>query len=131
MYQKAFRIFKQNPWQQAPLCGNFKACAGSTAEGAGVLTLTERISEDMKNAMKAKDKFRTGVLRMLLSEFKYAMTSDQRSTSLDDDHALKVISAYRKKLKKSLDAYPEGDKRSEIAQEIDIVESYMGDSVKA
>lgn len=130
MYQKAFRIFKQNPWQVAPLYGTFKACAGSTTEGAGVLTLMERIAEDMKNAMKAKDKFRTGVLRMLLSEFKYAMTSDQRSSSLEDDHALKVISAYQKKLKKSLDAYPEGEKRTEIAQEIDIVESYMGDSVK-
>jgi uncharacterized protein len=89
----------------------------------------ERISEDMKNAMRAKDKFKTGVLRMLLSEFKYAMTSDQRSTTLEDDQALKVITAYRKKLKKSLDAYPEGDKRAEIAEEIGIVESYMGDSV--
>jgi uncharacterized protein YqeY len=130
MYQKAFRIFKQNPWQGAALCGNLRSRVGSTAEGAGALSLMERISEDMKNAMRAKDKFKTGVLRMLLSEFKYAMTSDQRSTRLEDEQALKVISAYQKKLKKSLDAYPEGEKRTEIAQEIDIVESYIGDSVK-
>lgn len=130
MYQKAFGIYKQNPWQGAVLWGNFKARVGSTAEGAGALSLMERISEDMKEAMRAKDKFRTGVLRMLLSEFKYAMTSDQRSTTLEDEHALKVISAYCNKLTKSLDAYPEGDKRTEIVQEIDIVERYM-DSVKA
>lgn len=129
MYQKAFRIFKQNPWQLAPLWGNLMTLVGSTAEGAGALSLMERISEDMKNAMRAKDKFKTGVLRMLLSEFKYAMTSDQRSTTLEDEQALKVITAYRKKLKKSLDAYPEGEKRTEIAEEISIVESYMGDSV--
>ncbi|WP_141734900.1 GatB/YqeY domain-containing protein [Oligoflexus tunisiensis] len=131
MYQKAFGIFKQNPWQLAALWGNLRTLVGSTAEGAGALSLMERISEDMKTAMRARDKFKTGVLRMLLSEFKYAMTSDQRSTTLEDEQALKVITAYRKKLKKSLDAYPEGDKRTEIAQEIDIVESYMGDSVKS
>jgi hypothetical protein len=131
MYQKAFGIYKQNPWQGAVLWGNFRAWVGSTAEGADALSLMERISEDMKEAMRAKDKFRTGVLRMLLSEFKYAMTSDQRSSTLDDEHALRVMTAYRMKLAKSLDAYPEGDKRTEIAQEIGIVESYIGDSVKA
>jgi hypothetical protein len=30
MYQKAFRIFKQNPWQQAGLCGNLRTLVGST-----------------------------------------------------------------------------------------------------
>ncbi|HYX35971.1 MAG TPA: GatB/YqeY domain-containing protein [Oligoflexus sp.] len=131
MYQKAFRIFKQNPWQQAFLYGNLGSRIGSIALGAGALSLMERISEDMKNAMRAKDKAKTGVLRMLLSEFKYAMTSEQRSSTLEDDQALKVITAYCKKLKKSLDAYPEGEKRAEIAQEISVVESYMGDSVSS
>lgn len=95
------------------------------------MSLQEQISEDMKNAMKAKDKVRTGVLRMLLSEFKYAMTASERSSTLEDELALKVITAYSKKLKKSLDAYPEGHKRTEIAQEIGIVESYMGGAVES
>jgi uncharacterized protein YqeY len=89
----------------------------------------ERIAEDMKTAMRAKDKCKTAVLRMLLSEFNYAMTSEQRNSTLEDDQALKVKTAYRKKLMKSLEAYPEGEKRSEIAQEIDIVASYIGNSV--
>ena len=36
------------------------------------MSLKERINEDLKTAMKAKDKERTSVLRMLLSEVKYA-----------------------------------------------------------
>lgn len=75
--------------------------------------------------MKAQDKFKTGVLRMLLSEFKYAMTTDQRSASLEDELASRVLAAYRLKLQKSLDAYPEGDKRSEIAAEIALVDLYL------
>lgn len=89
------------------------------------MSLLEKINENMKSAMKAKDKFRTGVLRMLLSEFKYAMTAEQRMTTLDDEQALKVLKAYRKRLKKSLDAYPEGEKRQEITQEIAIVDEYL------
>jgi len=91
------------------------------------LSLTERINEDMKTAMKAKDKLRTGVLRMLLSEFKYAMTTDQKATTLDDEQAAKVLKAYSKQLKKSLDAYPESEKekRQTISQELEIVDSYL------
>ncbi len=89
------------------------------------MSLSEKINENMKSAMQAKDKFRTGVLRMLLSEFKYAMTAEQRVTSLDDEQALKVLKAYRKRLEKSLEAYPEGERRQEITQEIAIVDEYL------
>lgn len=91
------------------------------------MTLMERISEDMKTAMKAKDKFRTQVLRMVLSEFKYAMTANERSTSLDDATATKVMTSYRKKLKKSLDAFPESEaeRRSEISKEMEVIDSYL------
>ena len=91
------------------------------------MTLMERISDDMKTAMKAKDKFKTTVLRMILSDFKYAMTANERSTSLDDESALKVIKSYRKKLKKSIDAFPESEveRRAEIAREIEVVDVYL------
>lgn len=89
------------------------------------MSLFDQISEDMKTAMKARDKFKTGVLRMLLSEFKYAMTAEQRATTLEDEQALRVLKAYRKRLKKSLEAYPEGEKRIEIAQEIAVVDAYL------
>lgn len=89
------------------------------------MALLDRINDDMKTAMKARDKFTTGVLRMLLSEFKYAMTSEQRTTTLDDEQALRVLNAYKKRLKKSIEAYPDGDKRTEIAKEIDVVDAYL------
>jgi uncharacterized protein YqeY len=89
------------------------------------MALMEQISEEVKTAMKAKDKFKLSVLRMLLAEFKLAMTSDQRTTTIDDETALKLIQKYKKKLMKSIDAYPEGEKREQIAKEIELVDSYI------
>ncbi len=91
------------------------------------MSLQERLNNDMKDAMRAKDKFKTQVLRMVLSDFKYAMTAKERADSLDDESAAKVIKAYHKKLKKSYDAFPESEteRRAEIAKEIEIVAVYL------
>lgn len=91
------------------------------------MSLMERINNDMKDAMRAKDKFKTQVLRMVLSDFKYAMTAKERSDTLDDESAQKVVKSYHKKLKKSYDAFPESEaeRRSEIAKEIEIVAAYL------
>ncbi len=91
------------------------------------MTLQERMNEDMKNAMRAKDKFKLQVLRMVLSDFKYAMTAKERSDSLDDESAGKVVKAYHKKLKKSYEAFPETEteRRAEIQKEIEIVQAYL------
>lgn len=92
------------------------------------MSLVEQMSNDMKDAMRAKDKFKTQVLRMVLSDFKYAMTAKERTDTLDDESAQKVVKAYHKKLKKSYDAFPETEteRRAEIAKEIDIVAVYLG-----
>jgi uncharacterized protein YqeY len=91
------------------------------------VTLQEQLNNDMKDAMRAKDKFKLQVLRMVLSDFKYAMTAKERSDTLDDESAYKVIKAYHKKLKKSYDAFPESEaeRRDEIAREIAIVAAYL------
>ncbi len=91
------------------------------------MSLVDRINEDMKNAMRAKDKFKTQVLRMVLSDFKYAMTASERTDTLSDEAAAKVIKSYHKKLKKSYDAFPESEteRRAEIAKEIEIVQAYL------
>lgn len=91
------------------------------------MSLMERISNDMKDAMRAKDKFKTQVLRMILSDFKYAMTAKERADTLDDESAGKVVKSYHKKLKKSLDAFPESEteRRAEISKEIEVVAAYL------
>jgi uncharacterized protein YqeY len=89
------------------------------------VSLKERINEDLKTAMKAKDKDRTSVLRMLLSEVKYAQAAVNVHQDLPDDEVLKVVSSYHKRLTKSLDDYPEGERRDAIRTELKIVEEYL------
>lgn len=89
------------------------------------MQLKERIMEDIKAAMKAKDKQKTSVLRMLLSEIKYAQAATSMANEISDEDALQVVSTYRKRLEKSLADYPEGAQRQAIADEIKIVDEYL------
>jgi len=89
------------------------------------LSLMDTIASDLKTAMKQQDRFTTSVLRMVLSEFKYAMTSHAREETLEDDSALKILGTYQKRLEKSLSDYPDGEKKDLIRQEIALVETYL------
>jgi uncharacterized protein YqeY len=87
--------------------------------------LKERINEDLKTAMKARSKERTSVLRMVLSEIKYAQAAVNVHQELPDDEILKVITAYHKRLTKSLDDFPEGERRDAVRGELKIIEEYL------
>ena len=89
------------------------------------MLLVEQISADIKKSMKDRDKFRTQVLRMVLSECNYAKASIAGSDSLDDAATMKVLVSYHKRLVKSLEDYPEGDRKDTIQQEIAIVADYL------
>ena len=89
------------------------------------MSLKERLNEDLKTAMKARDKDRTSVLRMMLSEVKYAQAAVNLREELGDDEVLKVVSTYHKRLSKSLGDYPEGERRVALQGEIKIVEDYL------
>ncbi len=93
--------------------------------GVLILAVMEKITNDLKTSMKARDKFRTQVLRMVLSEFKYAMTSQTKEESLDDSQAEKILISYHKRLNKSLGDYPEGDRKDDIRKEVKILEEYL------
>jgi len=89
------------------------------------MSVKDKISEDIKTAMKAQDKERLSVLRMVLSELKYAQAQENVHQDLSPDAALKVVAAYHKRLSKSLADYPEGEKRDVITSEMKIVEEYL------
>lgn len=89
------------------------------------MSLKERINEDLKTAMKSRDKDRTSVLRMILSEVKYAQAAVNIHQELPDDEVTKVVSTYFKRLEKSLSDYPEGERRTAIQSEMKIVEDYL------
>lgn len=89
------------------------------------MSLHNRITEDMKNAMRSKDKDRLSVIRMLMSEIKYAQAATNVHEPLDDQAVQNLLAKYHKKLTKSLNDYPEGDQRTAIESELSIVAEYL------
>lgn len=89
------------------------------------MSLKEKLNADLKEAMKAKDQVRTSVLRMILSEMKYAQAAVNIHQELPDSEAERVVAGYHKRLAKSLEDYPEGERREAIRKEMAIVEDYL------
>ena len=87
--------------------------------------LKDRINDDLKTAMKARNQEVTGVLRMILSEIKYAAAQTNVHAELDEATLEKIVTSYHKRLTKSLEEYPQGDARTKIEGEIKIVEAYL------
>jgi uncharacterized protein YqeY len=88
--------------------------------------IKEKLGEDMKVAMKAGDKLRLSVVRMLMSELKNEKIA--KGAELDEAAERRVLSSYAKKRKEAMDAARAGG-REEIAQreqqELDITMSYL------
>jgi len=84
--------------------------------------LQARLTEDMKTALKAGQKDRLGVIRMLLSDVKNRDLMPNKPTSEQ------VVEAYAKKLKKSVEEYEKIGRAAEVTQlksEIAVVEEYL------
>jgi uncharacterized protein len=89
------------------------------------MSVREKIQNDLKTAMKAQDKMTTSVLRMMLSDIKYLQAEVGVARSLTPEEELKAVAGYHKKMLKSLEQFPEGDKADEMKKEIQIVEQYL------
>ena len=86
------------------------------------MDIQAKLTEDMKTAMKAGQKERLGVIRMLLSDVKNIDLMPNKPT------AEQVVAAYGKKLAKSVEEYERINKPDEVAKlkaEIAIVEEYL------
>jgi uncharacterized protein len=84
------------------------------------MDIVSRLQEDMKTALKAGQKERLGVIRMLLSDAKVA---DLKKTTPEE-----AIASYAKKLVKSAEEFQKYGKTAEADQlkaELVIVQEYM------
>lgn len=93
------------------------------------MTLTERIDSDLKDAMRAKDAVRLGVLRMLKSALKYsAIAKSGAEAQLDDAEAVQVIRKQVKQRQDSIESFEKGG-RPELAakerDEIALLQNYL------
>jgi hypothetical protein len=96
------------------------------------MSLKQRISEDMKSALKGGEKLRVGVLRMLNArilerevEFR---ASRGRDYHLADSEVIEVLAAYAKQRRQSIESYRQGG-REDLAQreeaELALVQDYL------
>ena len=79
------------------------------------MTCEGKIREDLKEALKLRDKGRASILRMLLSEIKN--TEIAQREPLDDDKILDVISKEVKQHRESIEAFKQGNRDDLVAQE--------------
>ena len=90
------------------------------------MTLKERITEDMKSAMRAGEKDRLGVVRLILAAIKQREV-DERIT-LDDAQVLAVLEKMAKQRKESITQFESGGRADLVAKEnaeLVIVQSYL------
>jgi uncharacterized protein len=84
--------------------------------------LHNRLTADMKAAMRAGEKDRLSVIRMLLSDVKNIDLDPKKPT------AEQVVASYAKKLRKSAEEYEKLGKADEVNKlkfEIEVAESYL------
>lgn len=90
------------------------------------MSLLEQLDQDMKSALKNKEKTKLSVIRMLRSSIKKEEIDKRHA--LNDDEVLEVIVREIKQRKDSLSQY-ENAGREDLAQkekeEIEILESYL------
>ncbi|MFZ9994860.1 MAG: GatB/YqeY domain-containing protein [Steroidobacteraceae bacterium] len=96
------------------------------------MALKERITDDMKAAMRAGDKDRLGVIRMLQAAIKQREV-DERIT-LDDSNVLAVIEKMVKQRKEAISQFEAGgraDLAAKEAQEIEVLTAYLPEPLAA
>ncbi len=90
------------------------------------MTLKERITEDMKTAMRSGERERLGVIRMLTAAIKQREV-DERIT-LDDAQVVGVIEKMIKQRKESLQQFQAGNRPDLVekeAAEITLLQTYL------
>lgn len=92
------------------------------------MELFDKISEDIKKAMLARDTARLEALRGVKKEFLEAKTAKGSDGTLTDEKAVQILAKMIKQRKESADIYT-GQNRPELAQvELDqaaVIEEYM------
>ena len=88
----------------------------------------EKITNDLKTAMKSKDKLRVSVLRMIMAEIKVAEKSGKEFNHID------VVNSYAKKLKKSIDEYKKlgaDENVTSLESELKIAQEFLPEQMSA
>jgi len=99
------------------------------------MALEERVDTDLKDAMRAKDATKLGVLRMLKSALKYAaIEKSGAEAELNDAEAAQVVRKQAKQRQDSIESFEKGG-RAELAakekEELSILQAYLPQGMSA
>ena len=99
------------------------------------MTIQERIDSDLKDAMRAKDAIKLGVLRMLKSALKYgAIEKSGAQGELSETEAVQVIRKQVKQRQDSIESFEKGG-RAELVEkekkEMSILNEYLPQAMSA
>jgi len=98
------------------------------------MTFQERVDSELKEAMRAKDSTKVGVLRMLKSALKYAAIAKSAEADLSDAEAVQVIRKQAKQRQDSIESFEKGG-RTELAEkekeELAILNNYLPQAMSA
>jgi uncharacterized protein YqeY len=90
------------------------------------MSLQEKLTTDLKAAMRARDELRMLVLRTVLSSMNYAEIAKQKK--LDDGGIIEVIGKEIKQRRESIEAYDKGNRQDlsdKEKAELAILQEYM------
>lgn len=91
------------------------------------MTYKSNFQEDLKTAMKAKDKVKLETIRALLSEFQYAEMQSGKD-ELTNDEVIAILKREAKKRSEEIEFAEKGDRAESLAksrEELAVIESYL------
>lgn len=77
--------------------------------------LKQKLTDDLKQAMKAGDKLKRSVIRMVLAAIQNAEIA--KHAALEEGDILGIIAKEAKKREESIEAFKQGDRQDLVAQE--------------
>ncbi len=95
-------------------------------QGESKRSIKDRITEDMKKALVAKDKVKLNVTRLLKSEIRYKEI--EKGSELSDEDVIAVLSSSIKRHKDSIEQFEKGGREDLAASEkaeLEIIWGYM------
>jgi len=99
------------------------------------MNLNQRVDEDLKDAMRAKDTTKLGVLRMLKSALKYAaIEKSGAEAELTDTEAVQVVRKQVKQRQDSIESFEKGAREELAAKEkteLSILNGYLPQAMSA
>ncbi|QTN37796.1 GatB/YqeY domain-containing protein [Cryomorphaceae bacterium] len=98
------------------------------------MSLKDKITQDMKEAMKAKDKVRLESVRAIKSAIMLAETEKGAGAGMSEDDEIKLLQKLQKQRKDSMATYTEqgrADLAEEEAAQLAVIEGYLPEPLSA